>query len=91
MSKYIYLTDIVSSEILEDSDWRTSKMGYKFNFNHDKWPIDGSIVIYLGSMRGLDGATREGLRKALCRYAEELSAGTVKSVLGAPRITRGFQ
>lgn len=58
-------------------DWRTSKMGYKFDRNIDRWQLDGSTTINLGRMRNLNVATRDGLRKALCRYAEELSASSV--------------
>jgi len=60
-------------------DWRVSKMGYRFDFNSDSWQLDGSYVINFRRMRELNEATQEGLRKALCRYAEELSAGTTDS------------
>lgn len=62
------------------SDWRISKMGYKFDSNEDRWQLDGSITINLLRVRDIDEATREGLRKALCRYAEELSGSTTESV-----------
>lgn len=57
-------------------DWRISKMGYKFDCNDDLWQLDGSITINFARMRDLNDATQDGLRKALCRYAEELSADT---------------
>lgn len=61
-------------------DWRTSKMGYQFDLNSDVWQLDGSQTIRFRRMRNLDGVTRDGLKKALCRYAEELSAATTNSV-----------
>jgi hypothetical protein len=56
-------------------------MGYQFDCNENFWQLDGSVKINLGRMRNLDDATREGVRKALCRYAEELSAGSVRATL----------
>jgi hypothetical protein len=61
-------------------DWRTSKMGYKFDLNDDVWQIDGSTKLNLGRMRDIDETTAHGLRKALGRYAEELSSSTVDNV-----------
>lgn len=58
------------------SEWRTSKMGYKFDRCADLWQIDGSLKINLGLMRELEDTTKEGLRNSLSRYAEELSAST---------------
>lgn len=58
-------------------DWRISKMGYKFDRNDDIWRLDGSITLNLRRIRDLDDVTRDGFRKTLCRYAEELSAGAV--------------
>lgn len=63
-------------------DWRTSKMGYKFDRNDDVWQLDGSTTINLGRMRDVDEITSEGLKNALCRYAEELSAGHLNKVFG---------
>lgn len=62
------------------SNLRISKMGYEFDENEKLWQLDGSITINLGRMRNLDDATREGLRKSLCRYAEELSGNTTENV-----------
>lgn len=62
------------------AEWRTSKMGYKFDFNASIWQLDGSISLNLGRMRKMDIQTAEGLRKTLCRYAEELSASSVDTV-----------
>lgn len=59
------------------AEWRTTKMGYKFDFNALIWQLDGSISLNLGRMREMDIQTSEGLRKTLCRYAEELSASSV--------------
>lgn len=64
----------------DKSDWRISKMGYQFDSNADFWQLDGSIKLNLGRMRYLDDTTRDGLRNALCRYAEELSASTTDAV-----------
>lgn len=65
-----------------EPEWRTSKMGYKFDRRSDLWRIDGSKNINLGRMRNLDNATKDGLRNALCRYAEELAASTTEMALG---------
>lgn len=62
-------------------NWRTSKMGYKFDCNEDVWQIDGSTTINLGPMRDLSDDTFGGFRSALCRYAEELSASTTENVV----------
>ncbi|NVO05036.1 MAG: site-specific integrase [Rhodoferax sp.] len=48
-------------------------MGYGFDLNSASWQLDGSTVINLDRMRELDSVTSIGLRKTLCRYAEELS------------------
>jgi len=61
-------------------EWRVSKMGYRFDFNSDSWQLDGSHTINFRRMRVLNETTQEGLRKTLCRYAEELSAGTTDGV-----------
>ena len=61
-------------------EWRVSKMGYRFDFNSDSWQLDGSHTINFRRMRVLNETTQEGLRKTLCRYAEELLAGTTDGV-----------
>jgi integrase len=55
-------------------------MGYTFDSASDNWLLDGSTTINLGRMRDLDSNTQGGLRKALCRYAEELAAATTENV-----------
>lgn len=77
LNKYESIIDLDPSPLEE---WRTSKMGYKFDFNADTWILDGSTKINLRRMRKVDNQTSEGLRKTLCRYAEELSASTVDTV-----------
>ena len=62
-----------------EPEWRTSKMGYKFDSNSDIWQLDGSTRINLGRMRGLEDTTKAGLRRTLCRYAEELSAAATEN------------
>ncbi|MBB1398093.1 site-specific integrase [Pseudoalteromonas sp. SG44-8] len=52
----------------------TTKSGYLFYFLDNEWRLDGSTVINFQSLSTLDPETEEGFRKALCRYAEELSA-----------------
>jgi len=64
-----------------DPDWRTSKMGYKFNRKHNTWQIDGSTTINHDLVQYLDDVTLDGFRSALCRYAEELSASTTENVM----------
>lgn len=58
------------------ANFRISKMGYEFDSSLDIWELDGSRVLNLGRIRDIDGSTQDGFRKALCRYAEELSAET---------------
>lgn len=57
-------------------DWRTSKMGYKFDQNSDVWQIDGSTTINFDLVSDLNSIVFNGFRSAICRYAEELSAKT---------------
>lgn len=80
------LTSIDTLQSFKDKrlkpDWRTSKMGYKFDCNDDVWQLDGSTKLNLGRMREIDWETAKGLRKTLCRYSEELSAGTSNHALG---------
>jgi integrase len=68
------------SKSVNIAEWRTSKMGYKFDFNALIWQLDGSISLNLGRMRKMESQTVEGLRRSLCRYAEELSATTTSGV-----------
>ena len=52
----------------------TTKSGYPFYFSDIEWRLDGSTVINFQRLPALEPETAKGLRKALCRYAEELSA-----------------
>lgn len=52
----------------------TSKGGYPFQFDSDEWRLDGSTVIYFERLSPIPNKLRDGFKKALCRYAEELSA-----------------
>lgn len=54
--------------------WHKSKSGYQFDFHANEWRLDGTTVIYFRRLTAIDSATKEGFRRALCRYAEELSA-----------------
>ncbi|MFA6015688.1 MAG: site-specific integrase [Gallionellaceae bacterium] len=76
MQSITNMTQELPVELSKKPDWRISKMGYRFDFNSDSWQLDGSHTINFRRMRELNEATQKGLRKALCRYAEELSAGT---------------
>lgn len=61
------------------SNISTSKMGYIFNVYDSIWRLDGSITVNLGNLpSNIDIDTAEGFRLSLCRYAEELSAGTTE-------------
>lgn len=51
-----------------------TKSGYPFYFSDSDWRLDGSTVINFEHLASLDEDTEFGFRKALCRYAEELSA-----------------
>jgi hypothetical protein len=51
----------------------TTKSGYLFHFSDIEWRLDGSIVIYFQRLTDLEPEVEEGFRRALCRYAEELS------------------
>jgi integrase len=59
--------------------WRKSKMGYDFDENSDIWHLDGSVRFNIRRINRLDYDTGVGIRKALSRYAEELSAKTTES------------
>ena len=52
----------------------TTKSGYPFYFSDIEWRLDGSTVINFQRLTALEPEAEEGFRKALCRYAEELSA-----------------
>lgn len=69
-----------SVNLPRESNLRISKMGYEFDENEQLWQLDGSITINLGRMRNLEDTTREGLRKSLCRYAEELASESTDRV-----------
>ena len=62
--------------------WHESKSGYSFDFNSDEWQLDGSITIRFKRLKALDKKTELGFKKALCRYAEELSANHAYNVFG---------
>ncbi len=51
-----------------------SKSGYPFQFNSDEWRLDGSTVIYFERLSPMPNKLKDSFKKALCRYAEELSA-----------------
>lgn len=52
----------------------TSKGGYPFQFDSDEWRLDGSTVISFEHLSPISNRLRDSFKKALCRYAEELSA-----------------
>ena len=63
-------------------EWRKSKMGYDFDENSEIWRLDGSLTVNLSLMMDLlDDKTSQGFRKALSRYAEELSANSTYNML----------
>lgn len=51
-----------------------SKSGYPFQFNSDEWRLDGSTVIYFERLSPMPNKLKDSFKRALCRYAEELSA-----------------
>lgn len=58
-----------------DADIRLTKMGYEFDVVADRWQLDGSRNInFSGLSESVAPETLSGLRLALARYAEELSA-----------------
>ena len=52
----------------------TSKSGYPFQFDSDEWRLDGSTVVKFENLVPMNYELEVGFKKALCRYAEELSA-----------------
>ena len=60
---------------------KTSKMGYEFDINENRWQLDNSTSINLDRFKNLDFEFKAGLRVALSRYAEELSAAFTKGVM----------
>ncbi|WP_067584064.1 site-specific integrase [Endozoicomonas ascidiicola] len=63
-------------------EWHVSKFGYEFDLYGDEWQLDGSITIRFRRLREIDPVTEMGFKKALCRYAEELSANHTNNVFG---------
>ena len=63
---------------------RKSSAGYEFDENSDLWQLDGSIKVNIGFLADLDveEKTIEGFRKALSRYAQELSSSTTFNIVG---------
>ena len=59
-----------------ESILRTSSAGYEFDENSNEWTLDGSIRIKLEFLNELeiDEETVDGFRKAISRYAQELSS-----------------
>lgn len=52
----------------------TSKSGYSFQYDSNEWRLDGSTVIYFERLSPMPNKLKDSFKKALCRYAEELSA-----------------
>lgn len=52
----------------------TTKSGYPFYFSDIEWRLDGSTVINFDRLAVIEPETEQGFKRALCRYAEELSA-----------------
>lgn len=61
---------------------RMSSAKYEFDENSDEWMLDGSIQIKLGlfSELGIEQKTLSGFRKALSRYAQELSSSHCQNI-----------
>lgn len=57
-----------------------TKFGYPFNFNDNKWRLDGSTVINFNNLTSMNDELKAGFKSTLCRYAEELSAGYTFSI-----------
>lgn len=51
-----------------------SKAGYNYVFESNSWRLDGSIVIKFDWLLAIEDNVALGFKKALSRYAEELSA-----------------
>ncbi len=66
----------------EQASRHISKSGYTFFYSDSKWRLDGSTVINFQLLTDLDPETQDGFRKALCRYAEELSAMHTANMFG---------
>nr|WP_314899586.1 site-specific integrase [uncultured Deefgea sp.] len=81
MSQSLAIIQPTLVELSSLPDFRTSKMGYAFDANSDIWVLDGSKTLNLTRTKYLDRETGIGLRKTLCRYAEELSATTTAMML----------
>lgn len=58
-----------------DSRIRTSRDGYSFNVDSDKWILNKDVTIsYQRDVLSIEPETLEGFKSALARYAEEASA-----------------
>ncbi|HCG5279840.1 TPA: site-specific integrase [Vibrio parahaemolyticus] len=57
------------------SPLKTSRDGYSFDINSDKWVLNKDVTIsFQREVLSLDPEVHDGFRKSLARYAEELSA-----------------
>lgn len=58
-----------------DAPEKVSRDGYSFVFNENKWVLNKDVTIsFQKEVLDLEDVTHSGFRKALARYAEELSA-----------------
>lgn len=64
------------SGIVPRVDLKVSKDGYEFDFNSNYWILNKDVKITFGNFfESIDDVTFDGFKKALARYAEELSPG----------------
>lgn len=74
--------EVVRTSKFLGSDWRTSKMGYRFDVFSDNWRLDGSCKVSMNWAETLAvGDVASGLRPALAQYAEECAAGSVVTAI----------
>lgn len=73
-----------------NSPFKTSKDGYSFDLNVNKWVLNKDITIrFQEEILNLNEETLEGFRKSLARYAEESSAShTVNMYMRFQRMVR---
>ncbi len=75
MSNMISLSSMEYALSNLNSPLKSSRDGYSFDVNSNKWRLNKDVTIsFQSEVLGLEAETLDGFRKALARYAEESSA-----------------
>lgn len=85
------MTFKLEGELNAKSVLRKSTAGYEFDETSDEWMLDGSVRVKLGFLSefGIVPGTVDGFRRALSRYAQELSSYHCRNI--AERVQHFFK